>query len=77
MDSTPQHLAIQPALFGELIESIITRDAPFEDRDGAWGSRISRGWRVIDAHRERHTKWTRRTPIIWPVRPSSGGCRRR
>lgn len=48
---------MRPSLFFELIEVTTTRDAVFEDRDGAWGTRRARppgpGWRI--AHdRERH-----------------------
>ncbi|MER9563502.1 hypothetical protein [Mesorhizobium sp. M0571] len=78
----PQYLAVQPALFAELIETAVTRDEPFSDPDGSWGTRIVRpagkGWRISDAHRDRHTKWMRRTPIIWqPVKRAAGGWRRR
>jgi hypothetical protein len=57
-----------PSLFFELIETVTTRDAAFEDRDGSWGTSIVRpsgpGWRIADARRERHTKWVRRRPVI-------------
>jgi hypothetical protein len=46
--------------FLEFVETAETRDRPFVDRDGAWGSRVVRpngdGWRVLDAHRERFTR---------------------
>ena len=59
-----------PSLFFEVIETVTTRDVPFEDRDGSWGTSIVRpsgpGWRIADARRERHTKWVRRRPVVSP-----------
>lgn len=76
----PQHLD-QPQLFTELIESLTTCDQPFEDADGSWGSRVTRppgkGWRIVDFSHDRKTRWMRRVPVLWPVRPSAGGWRRR
>lgn len=50
-------------LFAEVIESLNTRDAPFVNPDGAWGTRRARplgaGWR-LDRDRERHSAWVRR-----------------
>ena len=61
-----------PSLFFEVIETVTTRDESFEDRDG-WGTRRVRppgpGWR-IDHDRERHTRWFRRRPVVWPRSPS-------
>jgi hypothetical protein len=64
----------QPAvLFFEVIETVTTRDAAFESRDGSWGTSIVRpngpGWRIADARRERHTKWIRRRPVVVPSKP--------
>lgn len=74
------HLVDQPQLFAELIETRTTRDQPFEDADGSWGSRITRppgrGWRVADYSRDKKTRWMRRIPVLLPVRPSAGGWRR-
>jgi hypothetical protein len=54
--------------FLELVETAETRDRPFVDRDGAWGTRIVRpnghGWRVLDAHREHFTLWIRRRLVV-------------
>ena len=62
-----------PSLFFEIVETITTRDEPFEGRDGSWGTSIVRpsgpGWRIADARRERHTKWVRR-PVVWKRSPS-------
>jgi hypothetical protein len=69
------------SLFAELIERVETRDEPFTDRDGAWGTRIAKppgkGWRVLDFSREKTTVWMRRIPIVWrPVRTATGWARR-
>jgi hypothetical protein len=54
--------------FLELVETITTRDRPFTDPDGGWGSRIVRpnghGWHVLAAHRERFTTWVRRRLVV-------------
>ena len=64
-----------PSLLFEVIEVTTTRDAPFEDRDGSWGTSIVRpngpGWRIAH-HRERHTRWIRRRPVVWPRSRSRG-----
>jgi hypothetical protein len=70
----------QPAvLFFEVIETVTTRDAAFEDSDGSWGTSIVRpngpGWRIADVRRERHTKWVRRRPVS--IVPSKTSGRRR
>jgi len=56
------------SLFLEAVETTTTRDVPFEDRDGAWGTSIVRpsgpGWRVVDTRHDRHTKWVRRRLIV-------------
>lgn len=76
----PQDIAVQPRLFTELLETVTTRDEPFENSDGAWGMRVVRpngkGWRVSDYTCDRKTRWLRRRPIIWPVQ-MAGGWRRR
>jgi hypothetical protein len=60
-DIVKQHDQLR--LFAELVETQTTRD---HVNDG--GVFIRRppgpGWRVVDAHRERRTKWIRRKPII-------------
>ncbi|MET4513726.1 hypothetical protein [Bradyrhizobium sp. I1.7.5] len=53
----------QPGLFFELVETIVTRDRVTVDAV-LIAPPPGRGWRVHDAHRERHTTWTRRRPII-------------
>jgi len=62
------HRPPAPSLFGELIEYASTRDAPFEDPDGGFGTRIVRpagkGWRISDYSHERRTTWTRRRAVI-------------
>lgn len=77
----PRNIAVQAQFFADVIEVRVTRDTPFENDDGTWGSMITpppgRGWVPIDSHRERHTKWQRRTPVVWPILPSSDGWRRR
>jgi hypothetical protein len=44
------------------VEEVTTRDAPFEDRFGGWGTRRVRpagdGWRIA-GERERATTWVR------------------
>jgi hypothetical protein len=53
----------QLTLFDEVVETQTTRDHVNEA--GVFiRSPPGRGWRVIDAHRERHTQWQRRRPII-------------
>ncbi|ULR46106.1 hypothetical protein [Rhizobium sp. K102] len=73
-----QHLADQPRLFAEIIETITTRDQSFEDIDGGWGSKVTRpsgqGWRVADYSDDRKTHWMRRRPISWSL--LSNGRRR-
>jgi hypothetical protein len=57
--ATPFH----SPLFVQVIETTTTRDAVLEGE-----VRIvpppGRGWRVLDAHRERYTKWMRRRPVM-------------
>jgi hypothetical protein len=69
----------QPRLFAELVESAVTRDQPFEDPDGSWGTRIARPagkrWRSDFSH-DKRTGWTRRRPIV-PPRRIAGRWRRR
>jgi hypothetical protein len=64
----------QAEMFVEAIEHIETKDVPFIDRDGAFGARIvapaGGGWRVLDASRERSTKWVRRRSIARPFAPA-------
>ncbi|TCU38765.1 hypothetical protein EV129_104372 [Rhizobium azibense] len=68
MGRQSQDVVAQQQLFGELIECLITRDESFDGPDGSWETRATRpsgaGWRIIEFHRERHTKWMRRRPII-------------
>ena len=75
-----QDADLQHRLFTEIVEIIETRDTPFEDEDGGWGSRVTRppgaGWRVLDSRRERHTKWQRFRAVPWAMRPTSNGWRR-
>lgn len=70
----------QPQLFIEVVETIETRDEPFEHADGGWGSSIKKppgkGWHVADSRRQRFTKWQRLRAVPWAVRPSSSGWRR-
>lgn len=58
----------QLTLFLEITDTVVTRDRPFIDPDGSWGMRIvpppGRGWRVLNADRERFTAWMRRRPIV-------------
>jgi hypothetical protein len=55
----------QLRLFDELVETQTTRD--HVNDAGVFIRRPpGRGWRVLDAHRERHTKWQRRKPIVLP-----------
>lgn len=53
----------QLRLFNEVIETIVVRDQPFVDGDGAWGTRTTRppgdGWRVADYEHEKRTRWER------------------
>jgi hypothetical protein len=47
----------------EVVETVVTRDQPFCDRDGAWGTRSTpppgEGWRVVDYGNEKRTRWER------------------
>jgi hypothetical protein len=57
----------QLGLFVELIEIRTTRDRV--SADAVWiEPPPRRGWRVADAHRERHTIWVRREAITLPYR---------
>jgi hypothetical protein len=59
----------QLRLFDELVETQTTRD--HVNDDGVFiRPPPGRGWRVTDAHRERHTQWQRRRPImrVWKRR---------
>jgi hypothetical protein len=53
----------QPILFVEVIEVVVTRDAPFDDHNG-WGTRVAPplgdGWIVADYGDEHATRWERR-----------------
>ena len=55
----------QLQLFDELIETQTTRDH-VNDAGVFIQPPPGCGWRVLDAHRERHTKWHRRKPIALP-----------
>jgi hypothetical protein len=55
----------QLRLFDELVETQTTRDH-VDDAGVFMRPPPGPGWRVIDAHRERHTKWVRRRPIVLP-----------
>jgi hypothetical protein len=57
----------QLRLFGELVETVVTRDRVTDDAV-LIRRPPGRCWLVADAHRERHTKWQRRKPIILPRR---------
>jgi hypothetical protein len=58
---------VQLNLFFELVETRTTRDLVTDD--AVWIRRPpGRGCRVLDAHRERQTKWQRRRPILLPRR---------
>jgi hypothetical protein len=71
----------QRELFREIVERIETCDLVVDLPDGSWEVRLNpppgRGWRVFDAHRERHTTWMRRRAVIpaTPRKASSGGWR--
>jgi hypothetical protein len=55
----------QLQLFDELVETETTRDRV--DDAGTFIQRpVGRGWRVLNADRERHTAWMRRRPIVLP-----------
>jgi hypothetical protein len=55
----------QIPLFIEAIETVVTRD--YVSDAGVFIRRPpGRGWRVLDAHRERYTKWERRRPVMLP-----------
>jgi hypothetical protein len=57
----------QLRLFAELIETRVTLDVVAGD--AVWMMPPpGRGWRVLDAHRERHTQWQRRRPVVLPRR---------
>ena len=70
----------QPELFADLVETVVTRDEPFDDEHGGWGTRrvppSGKGWR-IDRDRERATRWVRRTGVPWVRSPSITPGRRR
>ena len=54
-------------LFNELVETEVTRDQPFADRDGSWGTRSTppsgEGWTIADFGDEHATRWERRRLI--------------
>ncbi len=55
----------QLTLFAELVETQTTRDHVSDA--GVFIRRpAGPGWFVIDAHRERHTQWQRRRPVVLP-----------
>jgi hypothetical protein len=55
----------QLALFAELVETKTARDRVTDE--GVFIRRpAGPGWRVFDNHRERHTAWIRRRPIVRP-----------
>jgi hypothetical protein len=60
--------AVQPKQF-ILIETEVTRDQPFADRDGSWGTRSTppsgEGWRIADFGDEHATRWER--PRLLPA----------
>jgi hypothetical protein len=49
----------------EIVENVVTRDRVTDE-----GVYImpppGPGWHVLDAHRERHTQWQRRKPVVLP-----------
>ena len=55
--------AVQPKQF-IIIETEVTRDQPFADRDGSWGTRSTppsgEGWTIADYGDEHATRWERR-----------------
>ena len=55
----------QLTLFDELVETQTTRDH-VSDAGVFIRPPPGPGWRVLDAHRERHTKWQRRRPVVLP-----------
>jgi hypothetical protein len=55
----------QLRLFDELVETQTTRDL-VDNEGGFLRPPPGPGWRVADAHRERHTQWQRRKPIVSP-----------
>lgn len=55
--------AVQPGLFLELVETLVMRGR-VTDEGVFLSSPPGCGWRVIDAHRERHTTWQRRRPVV-------------
>ncbi|MET4086666.1 hypothetical protein [Bradyrhizobium sp. S3.5.5] len=55
----------QPSLFAELIERVVPRDC-VNDAGVFLRPPPGRGWRVLDGHRERHTAWMRRRPVVRP-----------
>lgn len=62
----------QPRLFHEVVETVVTPDCVVND--GVWlAPPPGRGWRVHDAHRERHTAWMRRRPVVVRVWKHRGG----
>jgi hypothetical protein len=55
----------QFTLFTEIAETQTTRDR-VTDAGVFLRPPPGRGWRVLDAHRERHTKWQRRRAVVRP-----------
>jgi hypothetical protein len=67
MPNRPAVVPQQLPLFVEVIETRTTRDRV--TADAVWiEPPLGRGWRVADSHRERHTKWQRRKPVVLPRR---------
>jgi hypothetical protein len=60
----------------EIVETAETRDRPFTNGDGSWGSapqtRSGSGWRVVDYSREKWTGWQRRRWLVGTDRRRDG-----
>jgi hypothetical protein len=64
--------AVEPPLF--VIETSVTRDEPFGEDGGGWGSRpkvpLGDGWRIVDfLSSEKRTRWERRRLVPSRGRP--------